>query len=131
MLLGPLERDLLPRLRQLAPQALFPGCTETETISDVDLSLAIARRLRASLHNDTGTGHLVAAAGTPVLSLFGRTDPRIWSPVGDRVRVISARAYGGPEMERIPVSTVLESFIPLVSSGREPLASQRELSATG
>lgn len=112
--LGPLEREVLPRLRRALPDALFPGCTETETLREVELSLALAQRVRAAVVNDTGTGHLMAAAGTPLLSLFGPTDPRRWSPVGSRVRVLWSRDFGGPEVERIPfdaVTTVLERIV--------------------
>ncbi|MFN0165942.1 MAG: glycosyltransferase family 9 protein [Bryobacteraceae bacterium] len=39
--------------------------------------------------NDSGIAHLAAAAGTPVLVLFGPTDPAIWAPRGDVVRVVT------------------------------------------
>lgn len=44
---------------------------------------------RASLYigNDSGITHLAAAVGTPVLALFGPTDPTIWAPRGGHVRV--------------------------------------------
>jgi len=32
--------------------------------------------------NDTGTSHLAAAVGTPVVALFGPTDQALWSPRG-------------------------------------------------
>ncbi len=44
---------------------------------------------RASLYvgNDSGITHLAAAVGTPVLALFGPTDPAVWAPRGPDVRV--------------------------------------------
>lgn len=43
----------------------------------------------ASLYvgNDSGITHLAAAAGTPVLAMFGPTDPAVWAPRGPNVRV--------------------------------------------
>jgi heptosyltransferase III len=37
--------------------------------------------------NDSGVTHLAAAVGTPVLALFGPTDPAVWAPRGSNVRV--------------------------------------------
>jgi heptosyltransferase-3 len=44
---------------------------------------------RAQLYvgNDSGITHLAAAVGTPVLALFGPTDPAVWAPRGPHVRV--------------------------------------------
>jgi heptosyltransferase-3 len=44
---------------------------------------------RASLYvgNDSGITHLAAAVGTPVLALFGPTDPEVWGPRGPNVRI--------------------------------------------
>ncbi len=43
----------------------------------------------ASLYvgNDSGITHLAAAVGTPVLALFGPTDPAVWAPRGPHVQV--------------------------------------------
>jgi heptosyltransferase III len=45
----------------------------------------------ASLYvgNDSGVSHLAAAVGTPVLAMFGPTDPEVWAPRGERVTVFS------------------------------------------
>lgn len=47
----------------------------------------------ASLYigNDSGITHLAAATGVPVLALFGPTDPAVWAPRGQCVRVLHAR----------------------------------------
>lgn len=44
---------------------------------------------RAALYigNDSGVSHLAAAAGTPVLALFGPSDPAVWAPRGALVRI--------------------------------------------
>lgn len=41
--------------------------------------------------NDSGITHLAAAVGTPVLALFGPTDPAVWAPRGAHVRVAQWR----------------------------------------
>lgn len=44
-------------------------------------------RARLYVGNDSGITHLAAAVGTPVLALFGASDPQVWSPRGENVRV--------------------------------------------
>lgn len=44
-------------------------------------------RARLYVGNDSGITHLAAAAGTPVLALFGASDPAVWAPRGPNVRV--------------------------------------------
>jgi hypothetical protein len=48
---------------------------------------------RAQLYvgNDSGITHLAAAVGTPVLALFGPTDPAVWGPRGANVRIARFR----------------------------------------
>jgi ADP-heptose:LPS heptosyltransferase len=45
-------------------------------------------RARLYVGNDSGITHLAAAVGTPVLALFGPTDPGVWAPRGPHVRVV-------------------------------------------
>jgi ADP-heptose:LPS heptosyltransferase len=51
-----------------------------------DLACWLARAL-LYIGNDSGITHLAAAVGTPVLALFGPTDPAVWAPRGPHVRV--------------------------------------------
>ena len=38
--------------------------------------------------HDTGVTHLAAAVGTPTVALFGATDPAVWAPLGEHVRIV-------------------------------------------
>ena len=53
-----------------------------------ELLPALMAELDALVCGDTGVGHLAAAVGTPVVALFGPTDPRLTAPRGP-VRVIT------------------------------------------
>jgi heptosyltransferase III len=46
---------------------------------------------RLYIGNDSGITHLAAAVGVPVVAIFGPTDPAVWAPRGDRVRVVSGK----------------------------------------
>jgi heptosyltransferase III len=50
---------------------------------------ALFERVLLHVGNDSGISHLAAAAGAPVLALFGPTSPQVWRPLGTKVRVLS------------------------------------------
>ena len=71
-----------------------PPLADAVHIDDLyDLACWLAR---ASLYagNDSGITHLAAAVGTPVLALFGPTDPEVWGPRGPNVRIARWHAPG-------------------------------------
>lgn len=45
-------------------------------------------RARLYIGNDSGISHLAAAVGVPTLTIFLTTDPGVWAPRGDHVRVL-------------------------------------------
>jgi ADP-heptose:LPS heptosyltransferase len=46
---------------------------------------AVLQRLQLVLSVDTGPMHLAAAVGTPVVGVFGPSDPQRWGPIGPSV----------------------------------------------
>lgn len=58
---------------------------------------ALTSLARLYAGNDSGITHLAAASGVPTIALFGPTEPRIWGPMGPRVKLIRWRQDHGPE----------------------------------
>jgi ADP-heptose:LPS heptosyltransferase len=81
------------------PGEQFDGAIRFEDLYELGCWLA-----RASVYigNDSGITHLAAAAGTPVVSLFGPTNPRVWAPRGESVRVVRAE-----RLDAIPPARVI------------------------
>ena len=108
-LLGPDEAPWLAQLRRDLPQALFPLQDERaggDGQPSPLLTLAIAQRLAAAIANDSGTGHLVAAAGCPMVSLFGPTRAAKFAPCAARLEIVDANSFGSPDMTAIPTDAV-------------------------
>jgi heptosyltransferase-2 len=53
---------------------------------------ALLVRCSAYFGHDTGISHIAAAICTPSTLLFGPTDPAVWAPVGEHIRIIRAPA---------------------------------------
>ncbi|MFZ4396565.1 MAG: glycosyltransferase family 9 protein [Kiritimatiellia bacterium] len=77
----------------------------------------VARWLAASAFyagNDSGITHLAAALGTPVMSLFGPTDPSVWGPRGDG-GISIMRAPAG-RMAALELEFIWTSVLALITS---------------
>lgn len=84
---GPAEEGLpIPAGRRLEAGSLF----------DLAEHLAGARLY---IGNDSGITHLAAAAGAPTVVIFGPTDPRVWAPRGDHVRIVRGSPW--PEVAEV------------------------------
>jgi hypothetical protein len=87
LLLGPAEESAY---RQALAQALEE--MPHQILADPAME-DLAQALRgASLYvgADSGVSHLAAALGAPTLAVFQASDPRLWSPLGPRARVLGA-----------------------------------------
>ena len=61
----------------------------------VDLAAVLAR-IQVLVTGDTGPMHLAAAVGTPVVGIFGPTDPARYAPLTDRAAVVHADLWCRP-----------------------------------
>jgi len=84
------------------PEEALEGAVRFDDLYELACWLASAR---SYVGNDSGITHLAAAVGTPVVALFGVTNPRVWAPRGPRVRVVAAES-----MEDIQPNAVLDAI---------------------
>jgi ADP-heptose:LPS heptosyltransferase len=56
-------------------------------LSLVELASAMAGS-RLFIGNDSGISHMAASLGLPTVAIFGPTDPKVWSPRGEKVFVV-------------------------------------------
>jgi len=109
----------LDRYRELAERLELPvrWCAGPEEkldgavrLDDLYLLASWLATARIYIGNDSGITHLAAAVGTPVIAIFGPSDPAVWAPRGDRVQVVSGK------LEEISVDQVLgatDKLLPL------------------
>jgi ADP-heptose:LPS heptosyltransferase len=112
VLLGPGERDWHAALHALLPTALFP-LQDPRIAPEVSASplytIALGQRLAAAVANDSGAGHLVAASGCPLVSLFGPTSAAKFAPAARRLQVVAAQRFGNEAIDAIPVTAVIDA----------------------
>ncbi len=108
-LLGPKEPGWQDQIKTAVPEALFPlqdeGVQAAYGFSPM-LTIAISKRFAAAVSNDSGAGHMFAVGGRPVVILYGVTAPKKFQPMTDKLTIVRAQDFGGPEMRNIPVESV-------------------------
>lgn len=110
--LGPAERDWLDELRRRVPSARFP--LQDAGSADPLLTVALAGRMTAAVANDSGGGHLLAAGGVALVSLFGPTSPAKFAPLARKLKILRAQDFGGEAMTAIPVDAVAAALDELI-----------------
>lgn len=108
-ILGPQELSWYDELSSNIPTAKFPlqdyDIWGTAQLT-IDHTLAIAGRLNIAVANDSGVGHMLAAADCRLISLFGPTSPEKLAPRVSRGKIIRASDFGETHMKAIPWEVV-------------------------
>lgn len=134
------ERPILDGVaaRMRHPAINLGGRTDLQTL------VGLLERTRLLLTNDTGAMHVAAAVGTPVLALFGPTDPRATGPLASAGRIVQEPVPCSPCllrecpidhrcMTRVTVDRVLREALALLetcsSSHLAPDASRGQAAA--
>jgi heptosyltransferase-2 len=100
---SPDDADLAGAVSRAAGSAV-PSLLGQEGLDRLPRLLA---RLACLVSSDTGVAHLAAAVGTPTVTLFGPTDPRLTAPRSRAARRVEGRAPCAPcFLKRCPIDHV-------------------------
>lgn len=107
-ILGPDEANWLDQVNGQVPGALTPlnGPLPDGVPLTPALTVALGRRLAVAVANCSGTGHMLAGGGAPMVSLYAPTDPAKYAPHSPRVTALRAQDFGGAAIEAIPTGAV-------------------------
>ncbi len=88
----PAERIILTGAANEAERiaGIAPLCRNLAGKTDLAQLTEVYRRCSVVITNDSGPMHLAAAVGTPVVAIFGPTDPSLTGPYGKQHRVLRA-----------------------------------------
>jgi ADP-heptose:LPS heptosyltransferase len=112
-ILGPKEQPWHKLLKKILPEALFPLQDHPELLASPLYTIALAQKFKVAIANDSGTGHLFGAAGIPLVSLFGPTNPAKLHPLTKKLAVL--RAPDPKDMKSLTVDQVLDTVEKLLS----------------
>jgi len=108
---GPADEQQVAQLRKEVDD-IAPVMLRAPTLP---LLAAILQECAVFIGNDGGVTHLAAAAGIPVVAVFGPSDSRVWGPRGEKVRIMDA-TEGAWVSPSAVVDTVLTTLARNVSA---------------
>ena len=109
-LLGPDELEWEAPIRAAVPESRIPEIEAPASARGPLLAMALATQLEAAVANDSGAGHLLAAAGIPVVTLFGSKSAEKFTDAGEHRIVLTARGFGGRGVSSIPLTAVNDAL---------------------
>jgi heptosyltransferase-2 len=100
----------------------LPNITDLTGKTSLGQLMELLSKLTGLVTNDTGTMHLADFLGTPLVALFGSTEPSLTGPRGPRSVVIRQKAECSPCflrecpidfrcMQDIPMEKVIEAVL--------------------
>ncbi len=117
-LLGPEEgREWLAALRTAVPSARFPEQQDGAEGAGPSLTAALGELLSAAVANCSGTGHLLAVGGAPMVSLYGPTRPEKYAPFARALICLRAQDYGADRIDAVPLDAVVAAVERQVAIG--------------
>lgn len=118
-LIGPGEAGWIETIRAGVPGAVLPGWENGKPRGPEAApaaTVAMGALLTAAIANCSGTGHMLAAGGAPMVSLFGPTDPEKYVPYSEAPIIVSSYATTR-KIEDVALSDVIAAVDRRIAAG--------------
>ena len=137
-LIGALHADVLifgSGAERPVADEIAHGMTHTPVVVAGETTLrqlmALLSTCRLIISNDSGSMHLAAALGLPVVAIFGSTDDRVTGPIGLRARVVKHAVDCSPcGLRECPIDFRCMMGVTVEEVHRAALALVKELGVT-
>lgn len=118
---SPRDQDCVAPLRALGSP---PALLDTSGRLDFRQLAALLRQTALYIGPDTSVSHLAAACGTPVVAVFGPTNPRRWAPWPGGNQPL--RFVRREDLQQVGNVSILQSGLPCVPCGRAGCEDHRD-----
>lgn len=110
-ILGPNEAAWQAPLQAAVPGAIFPVSLAPSDIRATEplLSIGLAHACSVCIANDSGSAHIFAVAGVPLVVLFGATSPDKFAPPAKDLTLVRAIDFDSQTMDAIPTAAVIKA----------------------
>ena len=99
------EVELINHVKKSLPSAIFPE--HESSISGPALVTALASRVEKVITIDNGVMHMLSLAKVPMITLFGPTSSKKFSPKRDNVKILDSKnLYNSNDITKISVEDV-------------------------
>ena len=116
--LGPSEKVFIKEIENSKTSSVIAPLNwllrDSKKVGGPPLTIALGTRLRVSVANCSGTGHMLAAGGSKMVSLYGPTSSKKFAPYSPHVKAIHAQDFGSNCIEVIPVGEVYKTVMSLL-----------------
>lgn len=92
---------------EAAAAGLFPGAISLPAV-DLGVYGALFQHARSVVANDTGPGHLAAAAGARLTSIYGPRSVAAWTPIGPNVQLFHDKE-NWPTVDQVAAAVLASS----------------------
>ena len=110
--LGPNENYLKEKIQKKVSNAIFPKTFSSGNYEDSGplLVIALAKKLKFCISNDSGVGHMFAMAKIPQVSLFSTSNYNKYCPLNPNLIILDSKKWGSNRPEAIPVIEVIKAL---------------------
>lgn len=107
-LIGPVERERDPILCEAVERRAAATGEMLHRPDRFDEAAVVIAGASLFMGNDAGMTHVAAVLGVPTVAIFGPTDPCVWRPLGEHVRIVATERPGRP-MAEVAFERVLDA----------------------